>query len=213
VSVFPIRSEVHGVLLKVYMRRAENIKWWGVMLDLDETVRIVYQLLRELGYRPIIVGTYALILQGWLPPTYIAETKDVDVFVDDPMIVFDERVERRLFMLGLYMGRSEAGGLYVGAEKPIEIMYPIHDFYIPRNLLKYAMVINDVEVLEGHAVIVAKALGGDVRYLASKVKEMNVAVDTNKLYKLLNEVADELEPALRNTVSKRVREFIEVLSS
>jgi len=91
-------------------------------------------------------------------------------------------------------------------------MYPIHDFYIPRNLLKYAMVINDVEVLEGHAVIVAKALGGDVRYLASKVKEMNVAVDTNKLYKLLDKVADELEPALRNTVSKRVREFIEVLS-
>jgi len=35
----------------------------GVMLDLDEAVRIVYQLLRELGYRPIIVGTYALILQ------------------------------------------------------------------------------------------------------------------------------------------------------
>jgi len=39
---------------------------------------------------------------------YIAETKDVNVFVDDPMIVFDERVERGLFRLGLYMG--EVGG-------------------------------------------------------------------------------------------------------
>jgi len=96
----------------------------GFTSTLHELLQTVYRLLKELGYKPIVVGTYALILQGWLPPSYIAETKDIDIYVDDPAIVFDEEFERKIVGLGLNVGRSEAGGIYVNAEKPIEIVYP-----------------------------------------------------------------------------------------
>jgi len=54
--------------------------------------------------------------------------------------------------LGLSIGRSEAGGIYVDAEKPIEIIYPIHDIFIPRELLRHTITINGMGVLEGCVV-------------------------------------------------------------
>jgi len=176
---------------------------------LYKVLQTVYQVLRELGYRPIVVGTYALILQGWLPPSYIAETKDIDVYVDDPAIVFDERFERRMVGLGLSLGRSEAGGIYIDAEKPVEILYPIHDIFIPRELLRHTITINDMEVLEGHAVIVAKSLGGDVSHLARIIKSMGVEVEIEKIRRLTEEIQPELEPAMRHIVARRIAKFIE----
>jgi len=159
------------------MHDAENFVGWNIIESLYRVLRLVCQVLRELGYRPVRVGTYALVLQNWLPPSYIAETEGIDIFVDDPAIVFDERFERRIVGLGLSLGRSEAGGIYIDAEKPMEIVYPIHDIFIPRELLRHTITINDMEVLEGHAVIVAKSLGGDIKYLAHIIKLMGVRIN------------------------------------
>lgn len=158
-----------------------------------------------------MVGTYALILQSWLPLTYIAET--IDIFVDNPTIVFDEGFERRILGLALSVGRSEAGGLYVGAEKPIEIIYPIHDIYIPRKLLRYTVSIDNMEVLEGHAAIIAKAIGNDVKHLTYRIKAMGITADVERLYRLLKEIEDEIELNMKHTIIRRVKEFVEKLQS
>ena len=60
------------------------------MTDLLQDLRLLSDCLRETGRRPVLVGTYALFLQGWLPPTYELLTKDVDVYVEDPLAPFDE---------------------------------------------------------------------------------------------------------------------------
>jgi len=111
--------------------------------------------------------------------------------------------------LGLSLGRSEAGGIYIDAEKPIEIVYSIHDIFIPRELLRHTITINDMEVLERHAVIVAKSLGGDIKYLAHIIKLMGIEIDVERLWKLVEEIRAELELSMLHIVVRRVAEFIE----
>ena len=182
------------------------------MHSLNKITRSVYLELERLGYKPVIIGTYALIIQGWLPPTYLDETKDVDVYVDEPMVAFDKRVEERMLAMGLGVGRSELGGFYVEAGKPIEIIYPIHDFFVPRALLKHIIVIRGLRVLEGHAVLVAKALGSSIEHLAPAIKAMGVKVDARRLHSLLASIAHELEPSRHLVVKKRVEAFIRKMS-
>ncbi|MCE4601866.1 MAG: hypothetical protein F7B18_01645 [Desulfurococcales archaeon] len=116
------------------------------MYSLDRIIESIYLELERLGYSPVIIGTYALIIQGWLPPSYIYETKDVDIYIDEPMIIFDDRIVERVFALGLSMGRTESGGFYIDAGKPIEIIYPIHDFFVPKNLLKHVVKLSLIHI-------------------------------------------------------------------
>ncbi len=178
------------------------------MHGLERIIRSVCLELERLGYRPVIVGTYALIVQGWLPPSYIDETKDVDVYVDEPMVVFDDRVEERMLAFGLSVGRSESGGFYIDAGKPIEIVYPIHDFFVPRALLKHVVMIGGLRVLEGHATLVAKALGSSIEQLVPAIKAMGVRVDVERLRSLLRSIADEVESSKYMVARRRVEVFI-----
>jgi len=177
------------------------------MYSIRKIVKDVYRGLVELGYRPVIVGTYALVIQEWLPPSYLDETKDIDLYVDEPMIVFDNRVEEKIMALGLSVGRTESGGFYVDAGKPIEIVYPIHDFYA-RTLLRYTVHIDCMEVMEGHAVLVAKALGSSIEHLAGIIKDSGVRIDVEKLRVLLQSIAGEVDPARYRIVRRRVENFI-----
>lgn len=180
---------------------------------MERIIRSIYLELELLGYRPVIIGTYALIVQGWLPPSYIDETKDVGLYVDEPMVVFDDRVEERMLTLGLSVGRSESGGFYIEAGKPVEIVYPIHDFYVPRALLKHVVIIRGLRVLEGHAVLVAKALGSPIEHLVRAIKAMGVRVDAQRLRGLLRSVAGEVEPSRYMVVRRRVEAFIRKMFS
>ena len=175
---------------------------------MEGIIRSIFLELERLGYEPVIVGTYALIVQGWLPPIYLNETKDVDIYVDEPMVVFDERVEERMLTLGLSVGRSESGGFYIEAGKPVEILYPIHDFFIPRTLLKHVVMIEGLRVLEGHATLVAKALGSPIEQLASVINAMGIRVDTQSLRNLLRSIASDVEPSKYMVVRRRVEAFI-----
>lgn len=177
-------------------------------VGVEEVLSRVYDVLEGLGYKPVVVGTYALVLQGWLLPSYVEETKDVDVYVNEAMVMFDGRLEEALLGLGLSLGRSEAGGMYVDAEKPVEIIYPIHDFYIPRTLLSRVTMVKNMRVLEGHAVIIAKAMGGSVERLANALQ---VRPEPELLMSLLESVADEIEPAKHRVVERRIKEFIKRL--
>jgi len=168
----------------------------------------VFRVLEELGYKPIIVGTYALILQGWLPRTYLGETKDVDIYVNNPTVLHDERLAEKLASLGLTLGKSDAGGIYVNAEKPVEILYPIHDIYIPEKLLECAITVSGIRVLEGHAVLIAKALGSDISFLAKWIRTTGVEINEEKLYTLLESVAEEVPPELQQVLARRIRTFI-----
>ena len=190
------------------MRLAENIMWGESVRGLERIIRSVCLELERLGYRPVIVGTYALIVQGWVPPTYLDETKDVDIYVDEPMVVFDDRVEERMLALGLSVGRSESGGFYIEAGKPIEIVYPIHDFFVPRALLRHVVMIGGLRVLEGHAALVAKALGSPIEHLAHAIKAMGVRVNVQRLRSLLRGVAGEVEPSKYMVAGRRVEAFI-----
>jgi len=190
------------------MRLAENIMWDKSVRSLEGIIRSIFLELERLGYEPVIVGTYALIVQGWLPPIYLNETKDVDIYVDEPMVVFDERVEERMLTLGLSVGRSESGGFYIEAGKPVEILYPIHDFFIPRTLLKHVVMIEGLRVLEGHATLVAKALGSPIEQLASVINAMGIRVDTQSLRNLLRSIASDVEPSKYMVVRRRVEAFI-----
>ena len=174
------------------------------MHDLEGIIRSIFLELEHLGYNPVIIGTYALIVQGWLPPSYIDETKDVGIYVDEPMVVFDDRVEERMLALGLSVGRSESGGFYIEAGKPVEIVYPIHDFFVPRTLLKHVVMISGLRVLEGHAALVAKALGSPIEHLAHAIRAMSVRVDVLRLRSLLGSIAGEVEPSKYMVASKRV---------
>ena len=176
--------------------------------SLEETVSKVYTVLESLGYRPVIVRTYALILQGWLPRRYLDETKDVDLYVDEPTVVFDDRVEGRFLSIGLPVGRSESGGFYVGAVKPIEIVYPVYDIYVPRALLRHVVSVKGMRVLEGHAVIVAKALGSSIEHLADVIRVRKVVVDTNRLRTLLESIASEVDHARYRVAVRRVEAFL-----
>lgn len=178
------------------------------MRNLEKVIRNVFFELERLGYRPVIIGTYALIVQGWLPPLYIGETKDVDIYVDEPMVVFDDRIEERMLALGLSVGRSESGGFYIEAVKPVEIIYPIHDFFVPRALLKHVVMIEGLSVLEGHAALIAKALGSPIEHLSHTIKAMGVRVNVQRLRSLLRSVADEVEPSKYIVARRRVEAFI-----
>jgi len=193
------------------MRAAENIIWVRAMYNVKEIVKGVYRELVGLGYKPVVVGTYALIIQGWLPLPYLDETKDIDIYVDEPMIVFDNRVEERITALGLSVGRTESGGFYVDAGKPIEILYPIHDFYIPGALLRHTVTIDDMEVLEGHAVLVAKALASSIEYLADTIRVRGIRVNTERLRDLIQSIADEVEPTRYRIAERRIESFIKKL--
>ena len=175
---------------------------------MEKIVRSVCSELERLGYRPVIVGTYALIIQGWLPSSYINETKDVDLYVDEPMVVFDDRIEERMLVLGLSVGRSESGGLYIDAGKPIEIVYPIYDIFIPKALLKHVVMIKRLRVLEGHAALVAKALGSSIEHLAPVIKAMGARVDVERLRSLLRSIANEVESLKYMVVKRRVESFL-----
>ncbi len=178
------------------------------MYSLDRIIESIYLELERLGYSPVIIGTYALIIQGWLPPSYIYETKDVDIYIDEPMIIFDDRIVERVFALGLSMGRTESGGFYIDAGKPIEIIYPIHDFFVPKNLLKHVVKIKGMRVLEGHAALIAKALGSNIEYLAHAIKANGVKVDVRRLYILLRSISGEIDPSKYIVARRRVRIFV-----
>ncbi len=178
------------------------------MHGLERIIRSVYVELERLGYRPVIVGTYALIVQGWLPSSYIDETKDIDVYVDEPMVMFDNRVEERMLALGLSVGVSDAGGLYIDAGKPIEIVYPIHDFFVPRTLLEHVIIIKGLRVLEGHAALVAKALGLSIEHLAPIIKVMGAMVDAEKVRSLLRGIAGEVESPKYMVAKRRIEAFL-----
>ena len=60
------------------------------------------------------MGTYTLILQGWLPPSNLEGAKDVDIYVDEPMAVFDVRVEESMLALGLSVGQVGVRRLLCG---------------------------------------------------------------------------------------------------
>jgi len=176
--------------------------------SLEDTLKSIWRVLESLGYRPVVVGTYALILQGWLPHDYLYETKDVDLYVDNPIVVFDERVEEALISRGLPMGRSEAGRLYVEAAKPVEIVYPVHGIYVPTTLLGHVVSVRGLRVLEGHAVLVAKALGSSIEHLAGAIQLMGVRVDEERLRSLLEGVAGEVDPAEYSVATRRVEAFL-----
>ena len=180
----------------------------GSVDNLERIIRSVCLELEHLGYRPVIVGTYALIVQGWLPPSYIDETKDVDIYVDEPMVMFDDRVEERMLALGLSVGRSEAGGFYIDASKPIEIVYPIHDIFIPRALLRHVTTVRELRVLNGPAALIAKALGSSIEHLAPVIKAMGVRVDVERLRRLLRSIADEVESSKYMVVRRRIEAFL-----
>ncbi|MCE4624022.1 MAG: hypothetical protein F7B11_04655 [Caldisphaeraceae archaeon] len=191
-----------------YMRVAENIMWDESVSGLERTIRSIFLELEHLGYEPVIVDTYALIVQGWLPPTYLDETKDVDIYVDEPMVVFDERVEERMLALGLSVGRSESGGFYIEAGKPVEIVYPIHDFFVPRTLLRHVVMVEGLRVLEGHAALVAKALDSSIEHLAPTIKVMGIVVNTQTIRNLLRSIASDVEPSRYMVARRRVEAFI-----
>ena len=178
------------------------------MESLEETIRKVYMILESLGYRPVIVGTYALILQGWLPQSYLDETKDVDVYVDEATVIFDHRVEDMLLSIGFSIGRSEAGGFYVDAVKPVEIVYPIYDIYVPRALLEHVVGVKGMRVLEGHAVFVAKALGSSIEHLADIIRLRGVTVNVNRLRSLLESIASEVDPARYRVAVRRIEALL-----
>ena len=173
-----------------------------------DVVKRVYSVLETLGYKPVVVGTYALILQGWLSEDYFMETKDIDIYIDEPMIVFDDRIEESIYSLGLSLGRSEAGGIYIDSDKPIEILYPLHEFYIPPRLLERVVIIDDMRILEGHAVLVAKALGGNIDQLAEAI---SVKPDPLTLSVLLENIAGYVSREIYMLAKKRVKRFIELL--
>ncbi len=173
-------------------------------------VKRVYGVLETLGYKPVVVGTYALILQGWLPEDYFVETKDIDIYVDEPMIVFDNRLEESIYSAGLSLGRSEAGGIYIDSDKPIEIVYPLHEFYIPPRLLERFVIIDGMRILEGHAVLVAKALGGDIVQLAEAI---NVKPDPSTLAALLEDIAGYVSREIYLLAKRRVERFIALLEN
>jgi predicted nucleotidyltransferase len=175
-----------------------------------DVVKRVYSVLETLGYKPVVVGTYALILQGWLPEDYFMETKDIDIYVGEPMIVFDDRIEESIYSLGLSLGRSEAGGIYIDSDKPIEIVYPLHEFYIPPRLLERVVIIDDMRILEGHAVLVAKALGGNIDQLAEAI---SVKPDPLTLSVLLENIAGYVSREIYMLAKKRVERFIELLGN
>jgi len=70
-----------------------------------------------------------------------------------------------------------------------------------------------MDVLEGHAVIVAKSLGGDIKPLAHILKLMGIKVEVEKLQRLVKEIQPELEPSIGYVVARRVAKFIEELKS
>ena len=129
------------------------------------------------------------------------------------MVVFDDRVVEGMLALGLAVGRSESGGFYVDAGKPIEIVYPVHDFYVPGTLLKHVVVIRGLRVLEGHAVLVAKALGSPIEHLAPAIRMMGVRVDAKRLRSLLGSIAGEVEPSRYMVARRRVETFIRRMST
>ncbi len=176
------------------------------MYRLERIIKTIYLELENLGYKPVIIGTYALIIQGWLPASYIDETNDI--YVDEPMVVFDDRIEEKMLALGFSVGRSELGGLYIEAVKPIEIIYSIHDFFIPKNLLRHIVIVRGLRVLEGHATLVAKAFGSPIEHLAYIIKSMNVRIDVEKLRSMLNNIIGEVEPPRYIIIRRRVENFI-----
>mgnify|MGYP001772654588 CR=1 FL=1 len=175
-----------------------------------EKLREIYDLLLRRSYRPVIVGSFALILQEWLPKWYLDVTKDIDVYINDPQIVFDTQLESELSRR-YALGRSEIGGIYIDTGlKKIEIIYPLYDFYIPRKLLENTVDIEGLRVLEGHSALIAMSLGYDItRY----VSFLRVAIDQDKLRRLLEIIGDELEEERYIVARERIERFINTLST
>jgi len=104
-------------------------------------------------------------LQGWLPEWYVYRTKDIDIYISDVGIFVETTPSGQVYDLlvkaefnNVY---SEAGIAIVHPEldKPVEIIFPVGDIYVPDTLLTEIVEVEGLRVLEGHAVIVAKALG------------------------------------------------------
>lgn len=176
--------------------------------ELLEQVRLVYKVLEEAGYTPVIVGSFALVLQGWLPPTHVLATKDVDIYVSDPNVAFDELVEKLLLEKGLVLSRSDAGGLYVetGAKR-VEILYPIHDVYVPPTLLRHTVTIAGMRVLEAHATLVARALAGSQEELFEN-NPTPPSINPTRLKMLEREVLPTLDPHEARLLEKRLKKLL-----
>jgi len=76
---------------------------------------------------------------------------------------------------------------------------------VPEPLLQYRVNIKGVEVLEGHATLVTKALGGDLKYLA---KYLRVYPSEDKLRLLLKLIEPYLEPHIYLKAKDRINRLI-----
>ncbi|MEM1610518.1 MAG: hypothetical protein QXQ57_02595 [Sulfolobales archaeon] len=70
-------------------------------------------------------------------------------------------------------------------------------------------MVEGMRVLEGHSVLVAKAFGGNIGYLA---RELLVKPDPEKLVNLVESMNREVDPVILNVVRRRIERFIEELS-
>jgi len=164
-----------------------------------EGLKLVNELLKHIGVKGVVVGTYALFLQDAAKPY---ETKDIEVYVYAGIIYKLGLIETLAPDYGLFFGRSEVGGIYFDYEGVrIELIYPYGDIYVPEPLLQHVVRINDLLVLEYHAVLIAKALAG-VSNVSRALRYMVKPVSLNKLRKLLKMLSVEE----RKLVVKRLRE-------
>lgn len=72
------------------------------------------------------------------------------------------------------------------------------------------MIIDDMRILEGHAVLVAKALGGNIDQLAEAI---SVKPDPLTLSVLLENIAGYVSREIYMLAKKRVKRFIELLGN
>jgi len=184
--------------------------------------RKVVRALQSEGFTPVIVGTHALILQGWLPEDYIVETKDIDIYIPSPDVLVaiattGSRLLEELEGEGFIVSLHATGGVEVVAldtDKPIKILYPIADIYIPRVLLEEVVVIEGLRVLEAHAALVAKMLGEEYSLMrvASILKERRIPVDVYRLIYLAERAEKELrdmgDDALASKLSRRAERVV-----
>ena len=192
------------------------------MLKVLRLLRRLYAILEERGYRPVIIGTYALILQGWLPEDYLEETKDTDIYIPSTELFIEitpgGELYSRLLGKGFNVILHETGGITITHQdlpQLVELIHPLGEIFVPNTLLTETVAIEGLTVLEAHAVIVAKALGEEqaLLKLADKLKTRHITLDRTRVEKLAEKVAQELveanEPWRANALKRRVKAFLE----
>ena len=192
------------------------------MANVPQPLKKLYSILKRQGYRPVIVGTYALILQGWLPDEYLEETKDIDIYIPSAELFIEvapgSRLHSTLIEEGFNVVFHEAGGvsaIHWELPRPVELLYPLGEIFVPETLLEHIVVVEGLAVLEAHAVIVAKALGEEqpLLKLATILKARRVPLSEARVRELVNGVSRELmesgEPWRAGILRRRVEAFLE----